>query len=72
MSFVGEQRTHLVCFEARLPVNGDLEEACSMVQLDGAEMSAIPICVVALAKSQRVWVRMRLDVDGPVVEETAH
>jgi hypothetical protein len=42
------------------------------MQLHGAELSAVPVRVVALAKSQLVWVRMRPEVNSPVAQETPH
>jgi hypothetical protein len=64
--------TYLVGLEAGLAVYDDLEETFCVVQLDWGNDSTVTVRVVALAKGQCVWTRMRLDIDGPIVQEPPH
>jgi hypothetical protein len=43
-----------------------------MVQFDVADQTTVPVCVVALSKSERVWIWVRLDVDRTVIQESSN
>jgi hypothetical protein len=64
--------SYLVCFEAQLTVNKDLNELFQVVQPDSAHAPTVAVCIVALAKGERVEIRVALEVNGAVVEKSAH
>lgn len=69
---VVRRQLDLVRLEARLTIHDDLEQVARLVQLELAEVAAIAVGVVALAKGQLVDVWVRPEVDGAVVQEATH
>ena len=69
-SFVED--AHLVSGEASIAVHCDLEHSMRVMQLDIAKSAQVPVWIVALSESQRVGVRMRLDVHRPIVKEASY
>jgi hypothetical protein len=43
-----------------------------MVQFDVADQTTVPVCVVALSESERVWVWVRLDVNCAIVQKSSN
>jgi hypothetical protein len=71
-TWINSAGSYLVCFKARLTVNKDLDELFQVVQPDSAHAPTVAVCIVALAKSERVEIRVALEVYGAVVEKAAH
>jgi hypothetical protein len=71
--YLGGRRieAYLIGLEACLPVYNDLEEALCVMQFDGCKFSTVPVRIVAFTKGQRVWIRVRPNVLGSIVQETA-
>ena len=66
------QMSCLVCRETRLAVYSDLELSILLVNLQGAEVTQVPVRIVALAKCQLVQIVMGLEILAAVVQEGAH